>query len=132
MNEYQIKKGWVIASFILFLAIIFIQSVCDNHAIRRADTQIDTLERNLADAEKRAAQCERELEDSRRTIAKCHSSVGNIAERLGEQSEELSGIIENLKTVREEVKNMENSLNFFYIKYGLNDNNPDNLGGEIE
>lgn len=131
MNE-KAKKGIVIICIVFFIAIICIQSVVYNHALGRADTQIDSLERNLTDAEKRTAQCERELEDSRRTIAKCYSSVGNIAERLGEQSEELSGIIENLKTVREEVKNMENSLNFFYIKYGLNDNNPDNNGGEIE
>ena len=132
MNEKQFKKISVSLCLLMFVAIIFAQSVIDNRAIRRADTQIDTLERELADARRRVEECGRQLEDSTRTIEQCYNSVGRIADTVSDQSTQLQSIIANLRTVREEVKNMENTLNFFYIKYGIAFDNTDNQGGELE
>lgn len=132
MDESKYKRVGIISCIIMFVALLVTQSVIDNLAIRRADTKIDALERELADAGKRVEECSRELDDSRRTIEQCHNSVGRIADNFREQSEELQGIIANLKTVREEVQNMENALSFFYIKYGFDDDNPDSNGGELE
>lgn len=132
MNEKQFKKISVSLCLLMFVAIIFAQSVIDNRAIRRADTEIDTLERELADARRRVEECGRQLEDSTRTIEQCYNSVGRIADTVSDQSTQLQSIIANLRTVREEVKNMENALNFFYIKYGIAFGNTDNTGGELE
>lgn len=132
MNEKQFKKAGVIGCFILLVAIIVIQSIIDNAAIRRADNKVNELERALFTATERAAQCERELEDSRGTIRLCYNSVERLADDFTRQSDELSDIIGKLKLVREEVEGMEKSLYFFYVKYGLNNDALDNNGGELE
>ena len=121
MNEKQ-KKIIVVLCLFMFLAMLLAQSIVCNREIRRADIQIDTLERELASSRERVANTQRELEDSRNTIKQCYNSVERIADNAREQSAELSDIIRELTTVREEVEVMENALNFFYIKYRLNDN----------
>lgn len=130
MNEKEYKTI-VIGSIICFLVLLFLQSITSGTAFRRANIQIDCLERELADARKRVEDCAGELEDSRGTIEQCYNSVGRIAEDVRRQSNELSEIIGNLILVREEVENMENALNFFYDKYGYNDNSLNNNGGEL-
>ena len=121
MNEKQ-KKIIIVECMLLFIALLVAQSIVCNREIRRADIQIDTLERELATSRERVANTQRELEDSRNTIRQCYNSVERIADNAREQSEELSDIIRELTTVREEVEVMENALNFFYIKHSLNDN----------
>ena len=123
MNEKQ-KKIIVVLCLFMFLAMFLAQSIVCNGEIRRADIQIDTLERELATSRERVANTQRELEDSRNTIRQCHNSVERIAENAREQSAELSDIIRELTAIREEIEVMENTLNFFYIKYRLNDNAP--------
>lgn len=130
MNE-EWKKS-VFITCIFFVAVLFLQSIVDGYAFRRANTTIDNLERELSNATRRVKDVSRELEDSRSTIRNCYNSVGRIADDLAEQSTELSEIIANLRTVREEVKNMENALNFFYIKYGYNYDDFNNNVEEIE
>lgn len=123
MNEKQ-KKIIVVLCLFMFLAMFLAQSIVCNGEIRRADIQIDSLERELATSRERVANTQRELEDSRNTIRQCRNSVERIAENTREQSAELSDIIRELTAIREEVEVMENALNFFYIKYRLNDNAP--------
>lgn len=130
MNE-EWKKSVFIAS-IFFIAVLCLQSALDSRLVRRANTQIDDLKRELANAETRIGDVTRELEDGRNTIRNCYSSVERIKDNLAEQSTELSEIIANLRTVREEVKTMENSLSFFYIKYGRYNDSLNNNGGEVE
>lgn len=125
MNEKQ-KKIIVVLCMFMFLALLVAQSIVCNREIRRADIQIDTLERELATSRERVANTQRELEDSRNTIRQCYNSVERIADNAREQSAELSDIIRELTAVREEVEVMENALNFFYIKYRLNDSASDN------
>lgn len=125
MNEKQKKIGVILCLF-MFLAMLLAQSIICNGEIRRADIQIDTLERELATSRERVANTQRELEDSRNTIRQCYNSVERIADNTREQSAELSDIIRELTAVREEVKVMENALNFFYIKHSLNDIASDN------
>lgn len=131
MNEKNYKII-VIGTILCFVVLLFLQSVVDGAAFRRADTKIDTLERELSVARERVADCTRELEDCRGTVDQCYNSVGRIADNLADDRAELSGIIENLKQVRKEVEDMENALNFFYVKYGYIDHNFDNNGGELE
>lgn len=119
MNEKQ-KKIIVVLCMLLFIALLLAQSIICNGEIRRADIQIDTLERELATSRERVANTQRELEDSRNTIRQCYNSVERIADNTREQSAELSDIIRELTTIREEVEVMENALNFFYIKHSLN------------
>ena len=123
MNEKQKKIGVILCLF-MFLAMLLAQSIICNGEIRRADIQIDTLERELATSRERVANTQRELEDSRNTIRQCYNSVERIADNAREQSAELSDIIRELTAIREEVEVMENALNFFYIKHSLNDNAP--------
>ena len=123
MNEKQ-KKIIIVLCLFMFIAMLIAQSIVCNGEIRRADIQIDNLERELATSRERVADTQRELEDSRNTIRQCHNSVERIAENTREQSAELSDIIRELTAIREEVKVMENALNFFYIKHSLNDNAP--------
>ncbi len=125
MNEKQ-KKIIVVLCMLLFIALLLAQSIVCNREIRRADIQIDTLERELVTSRERVADTQRELEDSRNTIRQCHNSVERIANNTREQSAELSDIIRELTTIREEVEVMENALNFFYIKHSLNDSASDN------
>ena len=131
MNETKIKKT-VACVFLILLTIICIQSIVYSTTVRRADTTIDTLNRELSDARARAAECSRQIEDCTGTINQCHDSVGRIADQFGDDRAELSDIIENLKTVRQEIENMENAINFFYIKYGYIDYNSNNNGGTVE
>ena len=131
MDEKQFKKGGIVLCFFLCLAIICVQSIVYNRDVRRADTTIDNLERELVDARSRIENSTRELEDSRRTLEQCYNSVDRITGTIREQSTELSGIIENLRAVRTEVENMENALCFFYVKYGYLDNYIDNNGSEL-
>ena len=123
MNEKQ-KKIIIVECMLLFIAMLVTQSIVCNREIRRADIQIDTLERELANSRERVAYTQRELEDSRNTIKQCYNSVERIAENTREQSAELSDIIRELTAIREEIKVMENTLNFFYIKHSFNDNAP--------
>ena len=125
MNEKQ-KKIIVVLCMLLFIALLVAQSIVCNGEIRRADIQIDTLERELATSRERVANTQRELEDSRNTIRQCYNSVERIADNAREQSAELSDIIRELTAIREEVEVMENALNFFYIKHSLNDSASDN------
>jgi chromosome segregation ATPase len=130
MNER--KKGIFIFIVVFLSALYVFLSVRNYQSVRRADTTIDNLERELAAARAGVERSTRELEDSRRTIKECHDTVGRIADSLGEQSGELQSIIGNLKTVRQEIENMESTLNFFYIKYGLDDNTTDNNLEELK
>lgn len=123
MNETQ-KKIIIVLCMFLFIALLLAQSIVCNREIRRADIQIDSLERELATSRERVADTQRELEDSRNTIKQCYNSVERIAENTREQSAELSDIIRELTAIREEVKVMEDALNFFYIKHSLDDNAP--------
>lgn len=125
MNEKQ-KKIVIVLCMFMFLALLVAQSIVCNGEIRRADIQIDTLERELATSRERVADTQRELEDSRNTIKQCYNSVERIADNTREQSAELSDIIRELTAIREEVEVMENALNFFYIKHSLNDSASDN------
>lgn len=129
MNEKN-KKIIIGIIFLALMLCILAQSIIDNRAFRRADTEIDNLKRELVDARVRAEQCSREVEDSRRTVEQCYNSVGRIASTVREQSTELSGIIENLRTIRAEVESMENSLSFLRIKYGYFDDSDSDNGGE--
>lgn len=113
MNEKNYRKI-IIAMFLVFVSIIVAQSIVDNTTIRRADTSINTLNRELSDARARAENCSRQLEDGTRTISQCHDSVERIADSFSDDRAELSDIIENLRKVREEVENMENSINFLH------------------
>ena len=129
MNEKNYRKI-IIAMFLVFVSVIIAQSIADNTTIRRADTTIDALNRELSDARARAENCTRQLEDCTGTIIQCHDSVERIADSFSDDRAELSDIIENLRKVREEVENMENSINFFYIKYGYTDDNFNNNRSE--
>lgn len=130
MNEKQ-KKITIVVCFFFLVLFILIQSIADNIAIRRADTTIDTLGYELADAQRRLTENREEIRDCRNTISECRGSIGRVHNELERQSTELKDIIRNLETVREEIENMENSLNLFYDKYGYNDN--DNLNiSEVE
>lgn len=131
MNEKHKKIIIGIAFAALFLCIL-VQSIADNITIRRADTTIDTLERELRDTQNRLADCKTEVRESRAAITDCRQSVERIADSLDRQSGELADIIENLKQVRAEIEVMENTINIFYDKHGNSDNDNNNTGGELK
>lgn len=131
MNE-KFKKNVVVFSFLFLIGCIVVQSIVDNHAIRRADNAVDTLGEQLADAQARLVGYTTEIRESRATIDECRSSVRRVTDGLDRQSTELKDIIENLKTVRAEVENMENALTLFYDKYGDNNSDNDNIVKEIK
>ena len=131
MNE-GFKKSVIGFAFVFLVLVIVVLSICDNLALRRADTTIDTLTEQLDDAQRRITESRAELSEGRRTIDECRRSVGQIANGLERQSTELGSIIENLRTVRAEVENMENALDKFYDKYGNNDDNNYNNGSEVK
>ena len=131
MNEKQ-KKITIVVCFFFLVLFILIQSIADNIAIRRADTTIDTLGYELADAQRRLTDSTEEIRGCRNTISECRGSIGRVHNELERQSTELKDIIRNLETVREEVKNMENALADFYGKYGYNDEYNNNNGSEVE
>ena len=131
MNEKQ-KKITIVLCFFFLVLFILIQSIADNIAIRRADTTIDTLGYELADAQRRLTDSTEEIRDCRNTISECRGAVGRVHNELERQSTELKDIIRNLETVREEVKNMENALADFYGKYSYNDEYNNNNGSEVE
>ena len=124
MNEKH-KKTIVSIIFLLLVGVILLQSVVDNNAIRRADTTIDTLGEQLADAQSRIGRYREEIGGCRATVDECRGSIRRINNGLERQSSELKDIIDNLKTVRAEVENMENALNKFYDKYGYLDDSID-------
>ena len=139
MNEEGFKKSVIGFAFVFLVLVIVVLSVCDNLALRRADSTIDTLTEQLDDAQRRISESRErlsesraELSDCRRTVDECRRSVGQIANGLERQSTELGSIIENLRTVRAEVKNMENALDKFYDKYGNNDDDNYNNGSEVK
>lgn len=129
MNE-KLKKIIVSIIFLLLVLCIVVQSIVDNNAIRRADSTIDTLGTELADAQRRLTESRAEVRASRAAISECRSAVRRVDDGLKRQSTELKDIIENLKTVRAEVENMENALDKFYDKYGDSDDSFNNTGGE--
>lgn len=131
MNE-KYKKIIIGIAFATLSLCILIQSVADNITIRRADTTIDTLERELRDTQNRLADCKAEVRDGRAAITDCRESVERIADSLDRQSGELTDIIENLKQVRAEIEVMENTLNIFYGKYNDSDYDFNNTGGELK
>lgn len=131
MNEKQ-KKITIVVCFFFLVLFILIQSIADNIAIRRADTTIDTLGYELADAQRRLTDSTEEIRDCRNTISECRGAVGRVHNELERQSTELKDIIRNLETVREEVENMENALADFYGKYSYNDEYNYNNGSEVE
>ena len=131
MNE-KFKKNVVVFSFLFLIGCIVVQSIVDNRAVRRADTAVDALGEQLADAQARLVGYTTEIRESRATIDECRSSVRRVTDGLDRQSTELKDIIENLKTVRAEVENMENALNLFYDKYGNNDSYDSNTVREIK
>ena len=131
MNE-KYTKGVVTICFLACVFIIVAQSIAYDYTVRRKDTEINNLVRDLGDARERIAFSTRETEDCRRTIKQCYDSIGTIADNLGRGNDELSDVIEGLKVVREEIEVLENNLDFFYIKYGYHhDDNRDN-DGDIE
>lgn len=138
MNE-KFEKSVIGFAFVFLVLVIVVLSVCDNLALRRADSTVDTLTEQLDDAQRRLSESRAELSESRerlsesrRTIDECRRSVGQIANGLERQSTELGSIIENLRTVRAEVENMENALDKFYDKYGDSDDYNYNNGSEVE
>lgn len=131
MND-KTKKNVIGIVFMALVFCIFAQSIADNIAIRRADTTIDSLERELRDAQSRLADCRAEIRESRTTITDCRQSVERIADNLDRQSGELADIIENLKQVRNEIEVMEKTINNFYDKHGNINNDYNNTGGELK
>lgn len=131
MNE-KYKKIAVNICIVVFALLVIIQSVANNITTRRADTQIDTLTKQLGDAQSRLVSCQSEIRAGRNTIRECSNSVGRIASGLDEQSGELQTIIQNLKQVRAEVETMENALDKFYDKYGYYDYGYNNIDKEVE
>ena len=129
MNEKS-KKIIVSIVFLLLVLCILIQSIVDNIAIRRANTALDTLGTELADAQSSLAASRTEIREGRATIIECRSAVRRVNDGLERQSTELKDIIENLRTVRTEIENMENALNKFYDKYGDSVDDFNNTGGE--
>ena len=130
MNE-KFKKTVVGFTFAFLVCIIVVLSIADNIAIRRADTTIDNLGLELADAQQRLTHSRAEIRDCRNTISECRSSIGRVNNELERQSTELKDIIRNLETVRAEIENMENALDMFYGKYGTDDFDNSFNGGEL-
>ena len=130
MNE-NFKKTVVGFAFAFLVCVIVVLSIADNIAIRRADTTIDNLGLELADAQQRLVDSRTEIRDCRNTISECRSSIGRVNNELERQSTELKDIIRNLETVRAEIENMENALDMFYGKYGSDDFDNSSNGGEL-
>ena len=131
MNEKQ-KKISIGIVFILLVGVIFTQSIVDNIALRRANTALDTLGADLADAQQRLVASRTEIREGRATIIECRDSIRRVNDGLERQSTELKDIIENLRQVRAEVENMENALDKFYNKYGDCVDYTYISGGEVE
>lgn len=131
MNEKR-EKIVIGICIVCFSLIVIALSIANNITTRRADTQIDTLTKQLGDAQSRLVSCESEIRAGRNTIRECSNSIGRIASGLDEQSGELQTIIENLKQVRAEVETMENALDRFYDKYGYYDYGYNNIDKEVE
>lgn len=131
MNE-TFKKAGIVGVFLTLILCLFIQSIVDSSTIRRADTQIDSLVRELDDVRTELENSRREIADSRRTITECRESVSSIADGIGADTTELNDIIANLRKIRTEVEVMENAINFFYDNYGFGDDNNNNNGSELE
>ena len=131
MNE-KLKRAGIIGTFLLLVALLVVQSITDHKTVRRADTTIDLLTRQLDDATKRLDDNREEIRDCRNTIAECRSGVRQVNNGLERETERVSDIIGKLKIVREEIENMENALNKFYDKYGSDDDYNYNNGSEVE
>ena len=121
MNDTKSKKIIIIGVFISLLLCLLIQSIVDHKVIRRANLEVDRLERKLDNAKSRIADCSRELTGCRETVNECSDTVGRIAKRLNGYADTLQDVITNLRLVRKEVVDMENALNNFYDKYGYID-----------
>ena len=131
MNE-KLKRIGIIGTFLLLVALLVIQSITDHKTVRRADTTIDILTRELDDAQRRLNDNREEIRDCRNTIIECRNGVRQVNNGLERETERVSDIIENLKTIRTEIENMENAINKFYGKYGGDDDYNYNNGSEIE
>lgn len=118
MDDEKNQKIIFIGVIISLVLCLFLQSITSHHAVRRADTQIDCLERELDNARERIRECTTELVECRATVGECSDTVGRIAERLNGDADTLQSVITNLRLVRKEVEEMENALNNFYDKYG--------------
>lgn len=118
MNE-KYKKIYVGVCFLLLVLVIFIQSIVYNNLSRRTDIEIDNLERQLD-------RTRTEIADGRRTITECRTTISDISDGIRADNTELNDIIANLRKVREGIEVMENSLNYFYDKYGSVDYDIDN------
>lgn len=131
MNEKQFKKIGIIGCFVVLVFLLVIQSITDNITIRRANTAVDTLTRELTDAQERLTDCRAEVRAGRTTINDCRNAIRRVNNGLEYDTARVSDIIDNLKQVRNEIEIMENALNKFYDNYGSVGDDFDNTGSEI-
>lgn len=130
MNE-KLKRIGIIGTFLLLVALLVVQSITDNITIRRANIAVDTLTRELTDAQERLTDCRAEVRAGRTTINDCRNAIRRVNNGLECDTARVSDIIDNLKQVRNEIEVMENSLNQFYDNYGSVGNDFDNTGSEL-
>ena len=131
MNEKQFKKIGIIGCFLVLVFLLIFQSITDNITIRRANSAIDNLTRELTDAQRRLTDCRAEVRAGRETINDCRNAIRRVNNGLECDTARVSDIIDNLKQVRNEIEVMENSLNQFYDNYGSVGNDFDNTGSEL-
>lgn len=132
MNEKQFKKIGIIGCFVVLVFLLVFQSITDNITIRRANIAVDTLTRELTDAQERLTDCRAEVRAGRTTINDCRNAIRRVNNGLEYDTARVSDIIDNLKQVRNEIEVMENALNKFYDNYGSVGDDIDNTGSEIE
>lgn len=132
MNEKQFKKIGIIGCFVVLVFLLIFQSITDNITIRRANIAVDTLTRELTDAQERLTDCRAEVRAGRATINDCRNAIRRVNNGLEYDTARVSDIIDNLKQVRNEIEVMENALNKFYDNYGSVGDDIDNTGSEIE
>lgn len=131
MNEKQFKKIGIIGCFLVLVFLLIFQSITDNITVRRANTTIDNLTRELTDAQERLTDCRAEVRAGRTTINDCRNAIRRVNNGLEYDTARVSDIIDNLKQVRNEIEIMENALNKFYDNYGSVGDDTDNTGSEI-
>lgn len=132
MNEKQFKKIGIIGCFLVLVFLLVFQSITDNITIRRANIAVDTLTRELTDAQERLTDCRAEVRAGRATINDCRNAIRRVNNGLEYDTARVSDIIDNLKQVRNEIEVMENALNKFYDNYGSVGDDIDNTGSEIK
>lgn len=126
------KKIGIIGCFVVLVSLLVVQSITDNITIRRANIAVDTLTRELTDAQERLTDCRAEVRAGRTTINDCRNAIRRVNNGLEYDTARVSDIIDNLKQVRNEIEVMENALNKFYDNYGSVGNDIDNTGSELK